>query len=101
MSANDPKYDFADNCIYNVASGEMIPEDEPCMVFRARDKHAHKALKAYYNALLDDMDVDDQHLDAVGRRIKAFRRFRVSHSSRMKTPDTELPNTPEGERDAE
>ena len=45
MSINDPKYNFADNCIYNVASGEMIPEDEPCMVFRARDKYAWFVIK--------------------------------------------------------
>ena len=91
MSENDPKYNFADNCIYNVASGEMIPEDEPCMVFRARDIWAICAIEGY----LDDIEIgigeaDTPHVTAVKERIEAFRRFAREHPDRMKEPDTDL-----------
>lgn len=91
MSENDPKYNFADNCIYNVASGEMIPEDEPCMVFRARDIWAVYAIEQYLSDIeLGIGEKDTPHVTAVKERIAAFRRFAKEHPDRMKEPDTEL-----------
>ena len=70
-------------------SGEIIPEDEPCMVFRARDIHAMAAIRAYLHAITDDDDVPLEHLAAVARRLKAFQGFKEDQPARMKTPDTE------------
>lgn len=88
MSINDPKYNFADNCIYNAASGEMIPEDEPVMVFRARDVHALHVIN-HYLFLLSEAEGDDDHILAVLKRKNAFFDFRARHADRMKEPDTE------------
>ena len=37
---NEPKYQIVGDKIVNRASGEAIPEDEPVIIFRARDVHA-------------------------------------------------------------
>ena len=91
MSSNDPKYDFKNQRIVNAASGELIPLDEPCMIFRARDVWAVYAIESY----LDDIEVgigddDTSHVTAVKERVEAFRRFAREHPERMKGPDTDL-----------
>ncbi|MEL6859323.1 MAG: hypothetical protein AAFO74_13130 [Pseudomonadota bacterium] len=90
MSKNDPKYNFIGGSIINEASGQPIPEDEPCMVFRARDIWAVYAIESY----LSDVEVgigeeDTAHVTAVKERIAAFRQFAKDHPDRMKEPDTE------------
>ncbi|WP_084398328.1 hypothetical protein [Henriciella aquimarina] len=90
MSINDPKYSFSQDRITNVASGEVVPEDEPCMVFRARDRHAISVIKHYISQLIEDPDVPSEHLNAVLGRLDAFREFRADHPQRMKAPDTLL-----------
>ena len=68
----------------NRQSGEAIPEDEPVMIFRARDKHARRAI-AFYMALVADPD----HSRAVRHRIEQFNNFAEFHPDRMKEPDTQ------------
>lgn len=84
MSVYDPKYDFRDGRVFNVASGEVIPEDEPVFVFRARDR------KAIDHALIPYMlaAADPHHARAVQKRIEDFERFARNHPERMKEPDT-------------
>lgn len=89
MSINDPKYKFENDRIINEASGEPVPTDEPCMVFRARDVHAETAIAHYIAALVHDTQVPTSHVQAVVARLEAFRKFRASWPSRMKKPDTE------------
>lgn len=85
MSINDPKYDFRDGRIFNVASGEVIPDDEPVFIFRARDKHAAAALHRYANEVSDEA-----HARAVIDRMREFIEFSAQHPDRMKEPDTEV-----------
>lgn len=85
MSEQEPKYDFRDGHVFNRASGEMIPEDEPVMVFRARDIHALAVIE-FYRVLLNDQE----HQEAVLRRRYDFSNFRRRHPDRMKEPDTDL-----------
>lgn len=88
MSDNDPKYDFRNGGIINEASGERIPDDEPCMVFRARDKYAWFVITYYLRSLIN-ADADADHIAAVTERSVAFGNFRADYPDRMKTPDTE------------
>jgi len=94
MSNNDPKYDFHAGGIINEASQERIPDDEPVMVFRARDLYAFDAINEYLNVLKkakhEGAHIDDAHIEAVQGRLEAFAVFRAANPRRMKTPDTEL-----------
>jgi hypothetical protein len=85
MKEQEPKYEFRDGNIFNRASGEMIPTNEPVMVFRARDKHA-LAMIHYYRSLVENQE----HQIAVDRRIADFSAFAFNHAEQMKEPDTQL-----------
>lgn len=81
----DPKYSFEGGNVFNRASGEMIPEDEPVMIFRARDIHSLPMIK-YYLTLIKD----ENHKKAVEKRIGHFEHFAHNEAARMKEPDTQL-----------
>jgi len=83
----EPKYESCAGRIFNRASGQAIPDDEPVFIFRARDIHAREALEAYA-CVLDP----GQHRDAVVQRIADFARFSADHPERMKQPDTAFQN---------
>lgn len=85
----EPKYGIRDNRLYNRASGEFIPADEPVFIFRARDRHAIYALAQYKGHGLKA-----KHAEAVGERIKDFRAFMHAFPARMKEPDTDAATTP-------
>ncbi len=82
----EPKYDLeGDGRIFNRASGEVIPDDEPIMIFRARDKNAALMI-AYYKKLC----IDQHHKNVVNKRLHDFVDFAHAHPERMKEPDTEV-----------
>ena len=82
----ESKYDADENGdIFNRASGSYIPSDEPVMIFRARDKHAIKAI-AFYHQLC----ADTKHKEAIQRRLLHFVNFARIHPERMKEPDTKI-----------
>lgn len=84
--SQEPKYDVDLNGqIINRATGKTIPSDEPVMIFRAQDRRAVTALKAYYvSCNLPD------HRAVVASRIADFERFAKDHPERMKEPDSNL-----------
>jgi hypothetical protein len=45
---NSGKYKIEAGRLVNIATGIPIPDDEPVVVFRAKDKHLPEVLKAYY-----------------------------------------------------
>lgn len=84
--AEDRKYSFVTyrdgaGAFVNRVSGEAIPDDEPVIIFRARDRHA-LAMLEFYRAMV----VDPHHAQAVEERILDFRTFRAVHPDRMKEP---------------
>ncbi len=80
----EPKYKVNENGqIVNRVSGEAIPDDEPVMIFRARDKNAAPMI-AYYAKLC----VDPEHKAVVKERLHDFVDFIHDHPDRMKEPDT-------------
>ncbi len=67
----------------------VIPDDEPIMIFRARDKHAAHTIRDYLGRCRDE-----KHASVVYERIKDFEQFAKDHPDRMKEPDTELKSNP-------
>lgn len=83
----EPKYfGGKDGRIYNRASGEAIPDDEPVFILRARDTTAVATLLHYYHG--HRLCQNDRHADAVLQRLRDFQRFQREHPERMKYPDT-------------
>jgi hypothetical protein len=72
--------------IVKAATGEPIPDDEPLMLFRARDHNARAgALMKYREECVAD-GCNDFHLSGCDNRIHAFSCFRLEHPERMKQP---------------
>lgn len=83
----DPKYGVNDEGkICNIATGKPIPDDEPIMIFRAKDMLAPQIL-AYYENLVATSD----HKMAVSSRILDFNKFQIDHPERVKMPNTVFP----------
>lgn len=81
--AQETKYTFgAGGRLKNRYTGQVIPDDEPVFVLRARDVHARQAI-AHYVSLLSD----SRHVSEVGQRLAAFHEFAKDHAERMKVPD--------------
>lgn len=79
--SEDRKFKFENGRFVNRVSGEEIPDDEPVIIFRARDRHALPLLRAYVS-----MVDDEHHRAAVLDRIDEFRQFAREHPERMKEP---------------
>lgn len=82
--SQEPKYSVDGQCIFNRASGQEIPHDEPVFIIRARDMHAACVI-AHYMGLVQN----DKHRAAVRDRLRDFIDFAIKHPERMKEPDTE------------
>jgi hypothetical protein len=79
--AEDRKFKFENGRFVNRVSGEAIPDDEPVILFRARDRHALAVLD-FYRQIIED----PHHRQAVTDRINEFHAYRQAHPERMKEP---------------
>lgn len=79
--AEDRKFKFENGQFVNRVSGEAIPDDEPVILFRARDRKA-LGLLIMYQGLCDE----DHHKAAIQDRINEFSQFQIDHPERMKEP---------------
>ena len=86
----EPKHGIRNNQLFNRASGEDIPFDEPVFIFRARDKIALQALYHYNSLCARYVGANNSHVHAIRLRIADFERFAHQHPDRMKFPDTVL-----------
>jgi hypothetical protein len=80
----EPKYEALEDRIYNRATGEVIPDDEPIFIFRGKDAKALHGLREYFAHC-----TDAHHMAAISQRIEDFKRFARLNPERMKEPDTE------------
>ena len=77
----DRKFKFEEGRFVNRVSGEAIPDDEPVIIFRARDNHALAVLHHYYHLVSDP-----HHKRAIQDRIEEFGAYREAHPERLKEP---------------
>ena len=71
--------------IVKMSNGEVIPEDEPIFIVRARDNLAVPML-LHYSALCGYALCTDSQLRSLDTQINKFMRFRLDHPERMKQP---------------
>ena len=81
----EPKYNVnAAKQLYNRETGNIIPEDEPVFILRARDIHAVATLRYYYSCC-----IVEGHKDTVIDRIASFNLFAQENPDRMREPGEE------------
>ncbi len=86
----DPKFhievgELGNASIVKTSNGDPIPDDEPLMLFRARDHNALVTLR-YYRQVCKADGCNDFQLAGIDNRIEAFVKFRAEHADRMKQP---------------
>lgn len=81
----DPKYSITGDLEIVNLTGVPIPDDEPLILFRARDRNALKMLY-FYRRLCEADGCTDFHMTGTWNRIEAFEKFREEHPERMKQP---------------
>ena len=79
--AEDRKFKFENGQFVNRVSGEAIPDDEPVIIFRARDVHSLSVLRHY-----QELVRDGHHERAVQDRIDEFTEFQKNNPTRLKEP---------------
>ena len=91
MKLIDPKYGMivgpdGEPMIVKVATMEPIPNDEPLLLFRARDNNAVPGAIVPYREKCRQTGCTDFHMDGIKNRLDAFNQFVVDHPERMKQP---------------
>ena len=81
----DPKYGIKNNKLVNMATGKPIPDDEPVMIFRAKDRKASDAIYDYVKKC-----ENEEHRNAARDRWVEFRKFAENNPNQMKEPDTQI-----------
>lgn len=85
MRKIDNKFHVEGDQIVKTTNGEVLPEDEPLFLIRARDHLALKLLGEY--AKLSEQDgCTEYHMAGISNALAAFMQFRVDHPERMKQP---------------
>lgn len=86
LTTQEPKYDCTpDGRIVNRSTHHTIPDDEPVIIFRAKDRRAVVAIEAYMNAC-----ENTDHRAVVKSRLLGFQGFAANNPDRMKEPDSSL-----------
>mgnify|MGYP000577875052 CR=1 FL=1 len=78
--AQETKYIAMNDRLYNRASGDPIPDDEPVFILRGRDIHAAYAIELY-SELCENYD----HANTVRERASHFRNFAHKHPLYIKS----------------
>lgn len=77
------KYETKDGRIVNRTTGKPIPEGEPLIVFRAKDRHLPWLLDEYAARC-----IDDNHKLVILDRREDVIRWQRDHRESVKEPDT-------------
>ena len=86
LEKQEPKYDVTgDGHLFNRRTGDIIPDDEPIMVFRAKDAKSIDAIAEYLKACTDPV-----HRIAITRRLDDFVQYQANNPALVHEPDTEL-----------
>lgn len=65
-----------------------IPDDEPVIVFRARDKLLPQVLTRY-KALCEQHGSPQRHLDLIQDAVVRISEWQLQHKDQVRTPDSE------------
>lgn len=86
MRRIDAKYHIENDQIVKTTTGEVLPEDEPLILFRGKDSLLRR-LMAFYGDLCRSHGSPQEMLDLVDQSLYGFEKFAEEHPERMKVPD--------------
>jgi len=89
MRVIDRKYHIEGEQIIKSTNGVAIPEGEPLILFRGRDRLALPMLRAYREICVQD-GCTQYHIDALDQVIADFEAFAVGSPQAMKQPGCTL-----------
>lgn len=89
MKIIDTKYHVEGDQIIKTGNGQPIPDDEPMILFRAKDRLAIPMLRAYRAICVED-GCTDYHLNGLDKLIQDFGTFKEAHPERMKQPGSTM-----------
>ena len=78
------KYDAIDGKIVNRATGKPIPDDEPIIIFRAKDRKSTGMLLAYMTTC-----EDENHKAVIEGRLNDFIEWQQKNQDVVKEPDSD------------
>lgn len=81
----DPKYHIRGDLIVKTSNNDPVPDDEPLILFRGRDRLALPMLRAYRELCVADGCTTYQ-MEGIDNRISAFETFQRKQAGRMKQP---------------
>jgi len=98
MRIIDDKFHIEGDQIIKTSSGEIIPEDEPLLLFRARDYLALPLIEHYKKLCVID-GCNDYQLEGINKCIQRFEQFAKENPNKMKQPGVTrgLPYIPQEE----
>lgn len=67
--------------------GTPVPEDEPLILFRAKDNQL-VAMLDYYKKLCTDAGSLPKHMELLQKRIDEIKKWQAEHPERMNVPGT-------------
>lgn len=85
LKTQEPKYAIVDNKIVNRKTGMAIPDDEPVIIFRAKDVNVVPMLWTYLNSCKDV-----HHQNVVEKRIVDFITFQHRNPGKVREPDSDI-----------
>jgi len=85
MRKIDEKHHIENDQIIKTTNGTIIPETEPTILFRGRDRLATPMLEFYYQLCKNDGATDYQ-LGTMQKMIDKFKQFSVDNPQTMKQP---------------
>lgn len=80
--SQEPKYDFLEGRVVNRATQVPIPDDEPLVIFRAKDIHSVQALGVYM-----EICQNAAHKRVIQKRIEDFKSYQDEHPELVREPD--------------
>lgn len=83
------KFHVENDQIVKTTNGEILNENEPLFLMRARDHLALPLLETYYKMCIDD-GCTDHILNDMKSTISDFRQFKENNPSAMKQPGITL-----------
>lgn len=82
MRQIDEKHSIDGDRIYKTSTGEVVPEDEPVILFRARDRLAMPML-LHYRQLCADDGATDYQLESMDRMVERFQLYADAHPTKQ------------------
>jgi hypothetical protein len=79
---NDGKFRLA---LVKISNDEVIPEDEPVFILRARDIHALDTLM-HYQAVCRAGDCNEYQMEGIDFALKRFVVWQMKNADKMKQP---------------